>query len=74
MRVLRIFDRFEFNLPKDAKPLPAGARVVTDYQEWHFHPEYHDWIDTENGHCLTNYQPPPELVCLLENRIDIKLE
>jgi len=74
MRGLRIFERFGFNLPKDAKPLPPGARVVSDYREWEYHSDSFDWIDNENGHGLTGYQPDGRLTHLLQNSIDISRE
>jgi len=74
MKGLRIFERFGFDLSNQPKQEISPACVVQDYREWVFNSEYSDWIDTENGHCLTNYQPPDELLNLLETQIDIDLE
>ena len=70
----RLFDRFGFDLPKNSKPQPKGARVVTDFYEWQFDPYSFDWLNTENELTLTGYAPGTELVKLLENRIDIEME
>lgn len=71
MKGLRIFDRFGFNLPK-SEVKPVGTRVVTEYQEWIFMPAFFDWINTENGHLLSGYDPPPELIMLLEQHVDLE--
>ena len=73
MKGLRIFERFGFDLPLSAKKT-KGARVVTNYGEWVFMPEYFDWQNTENELTLTGYVPKVELVNLLENNIDLQLE
>ncbi|MEO5682812.1 MAG: hypothetical protein ABIQ88_09220 [Chitinophagaceae bacterium] len=72
MKGLRIFERFGFDLPPQTKTAPAV--VVQDYCEWLFHPDYYDWLNLENGHPLTDYHPPKELLSLLENSLDIELE
>ena len=66
MKGLRIFDRF----PKK----PKGARLIDDFHEWIFLPEYHDWHSAENELVLSAYSPPNELINLLKNNIDIKME
>lgn len=71
MEGLRIFDRFGFNLPKESKPKPKGARLVNDFSRWIFLPEYHDWHHSENELILSAYNPPNELKELLEKGIDV---
>ena len=74
MKGLRIFERFGFNLPKGSKTNPVGARVVREYSEWIFLPEYHDWQNVENELVLTAYNPPSQLQRLLDNNIDMVSE
>lgn len=74
MKGMRIFDRFGFDLPKGTKKQPAGARIVTNYGEWLYVPQYNDWLNTENELTLSGYLPPDELQNLLANNIDIITE
>lgn len=73
MKGMRIFERFGFDLPDQPRPDTSTTAIVKDYCEWEFHPGYFDWINPENGYCLTDYSPPAGLVDLLENRMDTKL-
>ena len=73
MKGLRIFERFGFNLPEQRKTT-AGARVVSDFYEWRFIPEYIDWQNVDNELVLSAYAPKPQLVNLLENNIDTSME
>ncbi len=74
MKGLRIFERFGFNLPKDAKPLPVGTRVVKDFYEWNFHAPSNDWLSIDTGNPLSNFIASFDLLSLLKNFIDNKLE
>lgn len=74
MKGLRIFERFGFNLPRDAKQEAAGSKIVKDFYEWNFHPPSTDWLSADTGNPLSNYIVPMDLIALLENSIDIKLE
>jgi plasmid rolling circle replication initiator protein Rep len=71
MKGLRIFERFGFNLPKSEPKEIKQAKVTTDFEEWHFAPQYFDWLNTESELVLTGYSPSNELLNLLENNIDI---
>jgi len=73
MKGLRIFERFGFNLPAQKK-VTVGARVVSDFYEWVFIPEYFDWQNVDNELVLSAYAPKPQLVNLLKNNIDTGLE
>lgn len=73
MKGLRIFDRFGFDLPKEAKER-IGARVVNDFYDWVFSPENFDWLNTENELTLTGYTPSNALRNILENNIDMRAE
>lgn len=71
MKGLRIFDRFGFDLPGAKETIPA--QVVTNYTEWKFSTQYHDWL-TDSELTLTGYIAPAELINLLEYNIDKELE
>ena len=73
MKGIRIFDRFGFNLPKQNKEI-AGAKVVKDYEVWNYEPKKFDWINSTNGKALSEYKPEMQLIDLLENHIENKLE
>ena len=73
MKGLRLFDRFGFNTPKIQRDRP-GARVVNNFSEWVYVPEFHDWLNTETEQTLSGYSPMPETRYLLENCIDAELE
>lgn len=74
MTGLRIFERFGFNLPKTAVSRRKGARMVTEFSEWIFCPEYFDWLNTENELTLSGFIPEQGLVNLLSNCIDREKE
>lgn len=73
MRGLRLFERFGFNLPK-TDTLSTPARVITEYEEWYFAPQYHDWLQVDSEQMLSNYTLPAELEELLRNHIDKETE
>lgn len=68
----RIFDRFGFDLPKIEPKTRKGARLISDYSEWLFTPQYFDWLHTESELALTGFRMPNELAILLNNSIDIE--
>ncbi len=47
---------------------------MQQYKEWLFKYKYFDWLNTETGAALTNYNPGCELLSLLENNIDKVLQ
>ena len=73
MKGLRIFERFGFHTLKVDKSIKE-ARVITNFSEWFFVPEYHDWLSAETEQTLSGYCPLPETLFLLENCIDKQLE
>ena len=73
MKGIRIFDRFGFNLPKQDREI-AGAKVVKNYEEWNYEPKKFDWINSDNCKPLSEYTPESQLIYLLENHIENKLE
>lgn len=74
MKGHRIFDRFGFNL-NEAKQLKVSKRTTLEqYRELIFDPKLCDWVDPETEELLTNYQPPPALMAILESNIDTSLQ
>lgn len=69
MQGLRIFERFGFKLPKATPKESKVAKITTEFQEWHFVPEYFDWLNSENELTLTGYYPNIELKHLLEKTL-----
>lgn len=65
----RIFDRFGFNLPKEA-PIEPSLQLLTDYKKWVFPSDGINWINPATGENLTTYKVPPELHYLLTECID----
>lgn len=74
MKGLRIFERFGFNQPKENHKEPTNSKVVKQYNEWLYDPKQFDWINSHNDKRLTDYKPEPQLLNLLETRINIDLE
>lgn len=74
MKGIRIFERFGFNSPKADDSESSNAKVVKIYDEWKFNMKHFDWLNSENEQKLTSYIPLPQLIELIENRIDRSLE
>lgn len=71
MKPYRLFERFGFNLPKQAKR-HKPPEFLEQYEEWAFHPSLNDWYNMETGELLTGYIPTPQIRFLL-GRIDTDL-
>lgn len=72
MQGLRIFERFGFNLPITIND--SNTAIVKLFDEWIFDLSCFDWVNTNTGELLTNYNPPFELTFLLDNCIESILE
>lgn len=70
MKSHRLFERFGFNLPPNAKAVPFGARIVTDFEEWFFDIKSNNWLHSENELTLTDSTYDHLLMSYLENSID----
>lgn len=70
MKGLRIFERFGFDLPKETGKPTSSAKVVNEYFEWQFVPEFFDWCNVDNELVLSAFAPTAELSNLLGNCID----
>ena len=69
----RCFDRFGFNLP--AKKMKVSIRTtLTIYSDLKYSLKLNDWIDPGTDELLTDYQPPPPLMEILKNDIDMVLQ
>lgn len=74
MQGLRIFDRFGFNLPKEATKKETHATLIKDLIEWEYSPKTFDWHNVNTGETLTQYHPQYNLLCLLEMNVDCERE
>ncbi|MEI2695468.1 MAG: hypothetical protein V9E90_10385 [Saprospiraceae bacterium] len=68
----RVFDRFGFNLPPG--PKKGKLTVLTKYEKLIFMPELYDRVCMEAAEILTGYQPPDELLEILERNINIGIQ
>jgi hypothetical protein len=73
MKGIRIFERFGFNLPQ-GNPETGQMLAVNNYDEWVFDASRFDWCNTAGNGVLSNFNPLPALLELLENRIDTTQE
>jgi hypothetical protein len=71
-----IFDRFGFTLKKTKSDKPKGRtfKEVSDYIKWKYYPKCFDWVGEDTDGVLTNYSPEPDLLKIVNNRIDVLLE
>jgi plasmid rolling circle replication initiator protein Rep len=69
----RLFDRFGFNLPPQPKLEPTKTTVYSP-ELFKYSTNDADWINKENGECLSGYVSPPELEHLLNECINKNLQ
>jgi plasmid rolling circle replication initiator protein Rep len=74
MQGLRIFDRFGFNLPKEASRKETRATIVSDFAEWIYDNKTFDWFNVNSGEALTKFHPLFNLLTLLELNVDNEKE
>lgn len=74
MKGLRIFERFGFDLPKEDSIEKISPSIVKDFDEWNFDIPKSDWINSNSEEKLSNYIPLPQLLELLNYRVDTTLE
>lgn len=70
----RLFDRFGFNLPPDEYKYKAFYTEITEYKEWNFISDKHDWIEEETEQLISGFEPKPQLTYYLDNFINRDLE
>jgi hypothetical protein len=71
MKSYRLFERFGFNLPKVEKVAEAKTISEDQCKAWEFDRSANDWINPETGEKLTGFAPPPQLLWLLSQNMDI---
>ncbi|NQU52461.1 MAG: protein rep [Bacteroidetes bacterium] len=74
MRGIRLFDRFGFNLPKEANKNSLQTSTILEYEELSYHSDIMDWVNEKTGETLSGFTPDQELMNLLNHRIDINLQ
>ena len=74
MKGIRLFDRFGFDLPKSFTKHKSKVSFYSNFEEWEYIPQTHDWINPNTGELLTGYIPNPNLQYLLNNAVNIELE
>jgi hypothetical protein len=72
MEKRRIFERFGFDLPKQA-PKRSTVKEITNFERWLFPADGKDWINPKTGETLTGYLETPELSYLLSECINKEL-
>jgi len=66
---VHIFGSFGIKKPKLTRPKIA-PRILMNFDEWEFHLNVCDWVNTNTGELLSNYKITAELDFLLQNNID----
>jgi hypothetical protein len=74
MKPYRLFERFGFNLPKEARRSKAQSIPKIQAGEWEFDLSKHDWINKETGERLTGYVPLPQVLWILSQNVDTTLD
>ena len=69
----RLFGSIGFKLPKEATNTDTAFKTVSDYEEWHYQPQVMDWVNTDTGQLLTEYEIDPYLKYILKTQIDKEL-
>ncbi|MBN2639420.1 MAG: protein rep [Bacteroidales bacterium] len=71
MRGLRLTDTYGFELPKSKTK--TKSVTVFDYDELSYDMEMMDWVNEDTGETLSNYEPDPELLHILNKNIETEL-
>jgi len=67
-------EAFGFTLPKQKKAESLVLKPVISPVEFTYYPKIRDWVNDETGEILTGYQPTIQLLSLIQNEMDVKLE
>jgi hypothetical protein len=73
LKPYRIFERFGFNLPKQAKANRTLVLTDGEYEGWDFEIATHDWTNPATGERLAGYRPTAQLQWLLEGNVNTDL-
>jgi hypothetical protein len=74
MKPYRQFERFGFNLPKQAKNRQIKSISTAECKDFVFAPEVYDWVNPQNSEGLTGHTPSAELLWLLSENVDLDLQ
>ncbi len=72
MKGIRIFERFEFDVPKMNRE--GKSTLFSEYDEWTFDPTAFDWINDNTHAALSGYIPPANLINVLGNKVNTRCE
>ncbi len=67
-----LFSRFGFQLPKKTIT-ETTTKEVNEYEKWEYSPKLMDWVNSDTGKLLTEYEIDHKLEYLLKTCIDLKL-
>ena len=68
MKKHRIFDKFGFDFPKQKKPTMI-ITMLRNYKELFYDLKSEYWVEIDGALNLSGYQPPQELLAILQNNI-----
>ena len=74
MKGCRIFERFGFNLPKNAEIMRSAGRVLNEFDQWAFDLRQCDWMNVKNDQVLSGYIADPNLSHILNNCINVEIQ
>jgi len=74
MKPYRQFERFGFNLQKQANNRHKTVVLTSECTEYSFAPEVYDWVSTKGSKGLTGHAPSAELLWLLTENVDLDLQ
>ncbi len=69
----QLFGSVGFTLSEEEKKTVTGFKTVANYDEWIFQPKVMDWVNTDTGQLLTEFEIDPYLEYILKTQIDKKL-
>ena len=73
MKGLRLVDTYGFKIPNNNNKQITLTTLI-DYNELSYQSHIMDWVNEETGETLSGYTPTPELINLLNHRVNTTLE
>jgi hypothetical protein len=73
MKGFRLVDTYGFKIPNNNNK-QITLTALFDYNELSYQSDIMDWVNEETGETLSGYTPTPELINLLNHRINTTLE
>ena len=74
MEGLRLVDTYGFKIPNNNNNKRITLSTLIDYNELSYQSDIMDWVNEETGETLSGYTPTPELINLLNHRVNTTLE